>query len=48
MRTTLSPRDLWADPAGVTELLARWPEKLAGGPQAGILDSPTSKGQGSG
>ena len=26
----------------------RWTKKLAGGPQAGILDSPTSKGHGSG
>ena len=38
--TTLSPLDLWTDPAGVTALLARWTEKLAGGPQAGTLDSP--------
>ena len=28
------------DPAGVTALLARWTEKLAGGPQAGTSDSP--------
>ena len=28
------------DPAGVTALLARWTEKLAGGPQAGRSDSP--------
>ena len=35
MRTTLSPLDLWTDPAGVTTRLARWSEKLAGGPQAG-------------
>ena len=27
-------------PAGVTALLARWTEKLAGGPQAGTSDSP--------
>ena len=40
IRTTLSPLDLWTDPAGVTALLARWTEKLAGGPQAGTLDSP--------
>ena len=26
-RTTLSPLDLWTDPAGVTALLARWTEK---------------------
>ena len=32
IRTTLSPLDLWTDPAGVTALLARWTEKLAGGP----------------
>ena len=32
IRTTLSPPDLWTDPAGVTALLARWTEKLAGGP----------------
>ena len=38
--TTLSPLDLWTDPAGVTVLQARWTEKLAGGPQAGTLDSP--------
>ena len=47
--TTLSPLDLWPDPAGVTSLLARWTEKLAGGRQAGRSDSlpPTSKGHGS-
>ena len=33
IRTSWSPLDLWTDPAGVTALLARWPEKLAGGPQ---------------
>ena len=38
--TTLSPLDLWTDPAGVTALLVRWTEKLAGGPQAGTSDSP--------
>ena len=32
--------DLWTDPAGVTALLARWTERLAGGPQAGTSDSP--------
>ena len=50
IRTTLSPLDLGTDPAGVTELLARWKEKLAVGPQEGRLDPPTltSKGQGSG
>ena len=40
IHTTLSPLDLWTDPAGVTALLARWTEKLAGGPQAGTSDSP--------
>ena len=40
IRTTLPPLDLWTDPAGVTALLARWTEKLAGGPQAGTSDSP--------
>ena len=34
------PLDLWTDPAGVTALLARWMEKLAGGAQAGTSDSP--------
>ena len=48
IRTRLSPLDLWTDPVGVTALLARWTEKLAGGPQAGTSDSPTSKGHGSG
>ena len=44
IRTTLSPLDLWTDPAGVTALLARWTEKLAGGPQAGTSDSPHQQG----
>ena len=35
MRTTLSLLNLWTDPAGVMELLARWRDKLAGGPKAG-------------
>ena len=49
IRTTLSPLDLLTDPNGVTALLARWTKKLAGGPQAGTSDSPTtSKGHGSG
>ena len=39
IHTTLSPLDLWTDPAGVSELLARWTENLADGPQAGRLDS---------
>ena len=38
--TTLSTPDLLTDPVGVTALLAIWTEKLAGGPQAGRLDSP--------
>ena len=38
--TTLSPLDLWTNPAGVIAPLARWTEKLTGGPQAGTLDSP--------
>ena len=48
IRTTLSPLDLWTDPAGVTALLARWTEKLAGGPQVEDRTPPTSKGHGSG
>ena len=40
IRTALSPLDLWTDPTGVIALLARWTEKLAGGPEAGRLDSP--------
>ena len=40
IRTTLSALDLWTDPAGVTDLLGRWTEKLAGGPQSGRSDSP--------
>ena len=39
IRTRLSPLELWIDPAGVIALLARWTEKLAGGPQAGRSDS---------
>ena len=35
IRTTLSLLDLWTDPAGVMELLARWRDMLAGGPKAG-------------
>ena len=40
IRTTLSSLDLWTDPAGVTALLDRWMEKLAGGPQARTSDFP--------
>ena len=35
IRNTLSSLYLWTDPAGVMELLARWRDKLAGGPKAG-------------
>ena len=35
IRTLLSPLDLWTDPSGVMELLARWRDKLASGPKAG-------------
>ena len=35
---TLSPQELWTDTAGVTELLARWMEKMAG---AKIVLPPT-------
>ena len=48
LHTPLSPLDLLTNPARVTALLVRWTEKLAGGPQAGTSDSPTSKGHGSG
>ena len=36
IRTTLSHLDLWTNPAGVTALLARWMEKMSGGPEAEI------------
>ena len=48
MRTTLSPLDLWTDPAGVTALLSRLAEKLAGGPLAGTSDPPLSSVMGVG
>ena len=51
IHTTLSPRYFWTYPVGVRALLARWTDKLVGGPQAGRLDSPpspTRKGHGSG
>ena len=35
LRTTLSTLDLWTDPDGVMELMARWRDKLAGGAKAG-------------
>ena len=38
IRTTLSPPDLWSDPAVVIVLLARWRDKLGGGPHAGSSD----------
>ena len=40
IRTTLSPLDLWTYLVGVTALLARWTEKLAGGPQTGTSAPP--------
>ena len=40
IRTTLSPQDLWADPVGVTTLLTRWTEELAGGPQSETIGLP--------
>ena len=43
IRTTPLPLDLWTDPAGVMELLARWRDMLAGGPKAGWSDSPPHK-----
>ena len=47
IRTTLSPLDLWTDPAGVMELLARWRDKLAGGPRRDNRTPPhTNKGVG--
>ena len=42
IRTTLSPLNMWTDPAGMTALLARWTEKLNSGPQAGTSDSQAS------
>ena len=41
--TTLSSLDLWTDHVAVTALLARYTEKLAGGPQAGRSNSPHLK-----
>ena len=37
IHTTLSPMNLWTDHTGITALLARWTEKLAGGPQARVM-----------
>ena len=48
-KTNMSPLDLWIDHAGVTALLARWTEKLAGGhKREHRTPPPTSKGHGSG
>ena len=44
IRTTLSPLDLLTDHAGVKETLARWRDKLDGGPKAGWSDSPHKQG----
>ena len=38
IHTTLVPLDLWTYPVGVSALLVRWTQKLAGGPQAGRSD----------
>ena len=46
IRTTLSPLGLWTDPTRVMELLARWRDKVTGGPTAGWSDSPINNGQG--
>ena len=48
IRTMLLPMDLWRDPTGVTALLARLTEKLAGGPQAGRSDTPLARVKGVG
>ena len=48
IRTTWSPLDLWNDPTGVMELLARWRDKLTGGPKWDDRTPSTNKGQGSG
>ena len=48
MRTTLSPLDLWTDPAGMMELMARWIDNLADGPKAGTSDSPLARVMGVG
>ena len=38
IRTTLSPLDLWTDPAGVMELLATWRDMLAGRTKSRIIE----------
>ena len=48
IRTTLSPLDLWTDPAGVTVLVARWTKKLLVNHKREDRTPPTSKGHGSG
>ena len=48
IRTTLSHLDLWTDPAGMMELMARWIDTLAGGPKAGTSDSPLARVMGVG
>ena len=48
IHTTLSPLDLWADPAEVMELLARWRDTLAGDHKWDHRTPPTNKGQWSG
>ena len=48
LKSYLHKVDAKPHPSPLTALLARWTEKLAGGPQAGTSDSPTSKGHGSG
>ena len=40
IRNTLSPLDLWTDPAAVTAMPVRWTEKLVGVPQAGRSPPP--------
>ena len=40
IRTTFSPLELWTDPAGMTALLVRWTEELAGGTQREDLITP--------
>ena len=44
IRTTLASLYLWTYPAGMVELLARWRDKLAGGPEAGWSDTPHKQG----
>ena len=46
IHTTLSPLDLWMDPAGVMQRLTRWRDKLPGGPKAERSDSSHWQGSG--